>query len=195
MPDDHQNDDNLTELLRRARRGDSEAENQAAEIVHAELRRIGRMLGKNPNDTLRPTALAHDAFQRLIDRSRADWQDRRHFYLGARKAMNRMIVDERRHKASLKEGGSWGVVEYLDEVNYSNSDKQAPVTVALLDALAEMGKSPDSRDGYFAKILDMHYFEGLTIEEMATKLGVSVATIGRDHRSAKDRIRELMASN
>ena len=154
----------MTGLLLAWRGGDEAALEQLVPLVHEELRRIARgcMRGERTGHSLQATALVNEAYLRLIGAQQVDWQNRVHFLAVSARLMRRILVDFARSKKYQKRGGGAQAVT-LDEA---------------LDALAKM----DERK---AKVVEMRFFGGLTVEETATALGVSPDTVMRDWRLAK----------
>jgi RNA polymerase sigma factor (TIGR02999 family) len=178
----------LTKLLRQGRQGDQTATDLAMPLVYQELRRLaGSYLRGQPGNTLQPTALVHEAYLRLVDRASADWRDRAHFFRLAATIMRQILVDHARTKAAAKRGGGSGRVDFKDTLNYS--DDKAGDLVALDDALRDLAEF----DGRKARIIELRYFGGLSLEETAEALGVSVATVGRETRYAEAWLRRELA--
>jgi RNA polymerase sigma-70 factor, ECF subfamily len=179
----------LTELLSRGCRGDQTATDQMMPMVYQELRRLAASyLRGQPGHTLRPTALVHEAYLRLVDRATADWKDRAHFFNLAATIMRQILVDHARTKVAAKRGGSRAKTEFKDTLNYS--DEKAADLVALDDALQALA-AVDQRK---ARVIDLRYFGGLNANEIAETLGVSVATVGRETRYAEAWLRRELAS-
>lgn len=171
----------VTALLGDWSRGDRTALNQLLPLVYAELRRVAtRQLQRERADhTLQPTALVHEAFIRLVDQRRVDWQNRAHFFGVAATVMRRILVDHaRRHRASKRGEGVRCVS--LDEAQDVAVSNEMPI-LALDLALDRL----ESVDVDLARIVELRAFGGLTIEEAAHVLNVSPSTAKRDWRTAK----------
>jgi RNA polymerase sigma factor (TIGR02999 family) len=172
---------NATALLQAWGRGDRTAFDQLLPLVHAELRRVAQrqMDDERQGHTLQATALVHEVYLRLIDIKRVSWQDRSHFFAMAARLMRRVLVDHARARRSQKRGAGarW---TSLDAVPVMDAGPNVDILAldAALDALARQ----DPRKG---QVVEMRYFAGLTIEETAASLDVSVDTVMRDWRLAK----------
>jgi RNA polymerase sigma factor (TIGR02999 family) len=171
----------VTHLLRNWRDGDEEARNQLMGVVYEELRRqAGRYLRRERSDhTLQPTALVHEAYLQLIDQSRVNWENRAHFFGAAARLMRRILVDHARaHQAEKRGGGEERLA--LDDAVGVPEDKDVNL-LALNHALEELTRL-DSRQ---SQIVELRYFGGLSIEETATVLSISPATVKREWSMAK----------
>ena len=178
----------LTQLLRRGRQGDQAATDLAMPLVYQELRRLAAsFLRGQPGHTLQPTALVHEAYLRLVDRASADWQDRAHFFNLAATIMRQILVDHARSKAAVKRGGRRARVDFKDTLNYS--DEKAADLVALDDALQGLAAFDERK----ARTIELRYFGGLSVEETAETLGVSIATVGRETRYAEAWLRRELS--
>jgi RNA polymerase sigma factor (TIGR02999 family) len=181
----------LTQLLGRIRQGDRAAIDQMTEVVYQELRRLASSYLRNqaPVHTLQPTALVHEAYLRLVYRSTSDWQDRAHFFNAAAAIMRQILVDHARAKGAFKRGGGRARVDFHDGLDYS--DEKAADVVALDDALRGLA-AVDNRK---ARAIELRYFGGLSVEEAAEALGISVATLGRETRYAEAWLRRRLLRN
>jgi RNA polymerase sigma-70 factor, ECF subfamily len=167
---------NITELLERAHLGDKEAFEQVFPLLYGELRRIaqGYLRDENPGHTLQGTALVHEVFLKLSGQQRAEFQNRQHFFAVAAQAMRRILVDHARRKNAAKRGKE---VEFEFEESLVKPSLGAHEDYAALDdALIQLEKL-DSRK---MKVVELRFFGGLTEEETADCLGISVATVQRD---------------
>jgi len=167
-------------LLRSWVAGDAESLDALAPLVYDQLRRIAgnAFRGERSGHTLQATALVHEAFARLVDAD-VDWQDRSHFYALAARTMRRILVDHAQANAAAKRGGSQRNLT-LDEGVVVSPD----VGDELL-SLHEALNALHERDARKAEILELHYFGGLTYEEMGSVLGLSNSTLDRDMRFGK----------
>jgi RNA polymerase sigma-70 factor (ECF subfamily) len=149
-------------------------------LVYNELRRLaGAYLQRQaPGHTLQPTALVHEAYLRLAG-SQPDLRDQTHFFSVAATIMRRILVDHARSKCAVKRGGAQAKVEFKDSLDYS--DEKASDLLALDDALRALSAF-DERKG---RTLELRYFAGLSVEETAEAMGISVATVGREIRHAE----------
>ena len=171
----------VTELLIAWREGDSNALNQLVPLVYDELRRIahGYLASERPDHTLRTTALVHEAYLRLVDVSRVQWQDRAQFYAAAAGSMRRILVDYARRYQAAKRGGGRAPVE-LDEATLL-VEERADTLVALDEALTRLG----DMDARLCRVVECRYFAGLSDAETAEALGVTPRTVRRDWVKAR----------
>ena len=170
-----------TELLLAWGRGDRAAFDELVPLVHDELRRMaGRhMGGERGEQTLQASALVNEAYLRLLDVRRIQWQNRAHFFAMAARVMRRILVDAARARQFQKRGGGAQKVS-LDEALVVSPEPN-PDLVALDDALNTLSEI-DPRKG---QVIEMRYFGGLSVEETAEALQVSTGTVMRDWRLAK----------
>jgi RNA polymerase sigma-70 factor (ECF subfamily) len=183
---------NATALLDAWGRGDQSAFNQLLPLVHAELKGIARRyLGRERiGHTLQPTALVNEAYLRLIDINRIRWESRSHFLSMAARVMRRVLVDAARARRYQKRGGGALRVTLDDGMLVTGEEGQDLVALdAALDALAVI-------DPRKSRVVEMKFFGGLTVEEIAEILQVSGDTVRRDWRLAKLwLLRELRGSH
>ena len=177
VPPSHQ----VTKLLVDWRNGDQGALEQLIPLVHDELRRVARrhMAHERAGHTLQATALVNEAYVRLIDIRQVNWQDRTHFFAMSSRLMRRILVDFARSKGYQKRGGGAQKVS-LDEALIVSSEPGADL-VALDDALDALAVF----DARKAQVVEMRFFGGLSVEETAEALKVSVDTVMRDWKLAK----------
>jgi len=171
----------ITQLLLRWSSGDQDALNQLMPIVYDELYKLahGYLRRERPDHTLQPTALINEAYMRLVKQDFPEWQSRRHFYGVAAQLMRQILVDYARSHAADKRGGGWEILS-LDE-SLTFSDEKAADFVALDDALLALAKF----DRRKVHIIELRYFGGLSLEETAAELGISITTIGDEMRLAR----------
>jgi len=165
-------------MLKAWRSGDTGALDRLVPLVHAELHRLaeGCMRGERPDHTLQATALVNEAYLRLVDAD-VEWQDRAHFFAVAATTMRRILVDYARAKGRKKRAGT--------RVSLEESIIVAPDRDAELVAIDEALTALAANDARAAKVVELHYFGGLTYQEIAEALGTSSATVDRDLRFAK----------
>jgi RNA polymerase sigma-70 factor, ECF subfamily len=171
----------ITRLLRAWGGGDPAALEDLAPMVYAELRRMAQrcMRREKPGNTLQPTALVNEAYLRLVDIANVRWQDRAHFFAVAAQMMRRILVDGARARATGKRGG--GAVHLnLDESIDAMPDRGSQL-VALDDALNALAVL----DARKAKVIEMRFFGGLTVEETAEVLKISPESVMRDWKMAR----------
>jgi RNA polymerase sigma factor (TIGR02999 family) len=181
----------VTRLLAHARDGDRAALDRLLPLVYEELRRIARrqLARERPGHTLDSVALVNEAYLNLVDQSGPAWQNRAHFFGVSARAMRTILIDYARARNATKRGGGAGSVP-LDEVEGLISDEQAAHLEALDDAL----KGLETVNEEASRVVECQYFGGLTIEETAEALGMSVATVRRRWSFAKAWLqRELRA--
>ena len=166
----------VTQILQAVEAGDAEASRELLPIVYEELRKLGRSLMAKtpPGNTLQPTALVHEAYLRLVGREDPGWNSRGHFFGAAAQAMRRILVEQARRKARYKHGGDRKRLD-VDEIDIP-VETPAEDMIALNDALEWLR----ARDPRKAEIVELRYFAGLTVEETAEVLQVSVRTVERD---------------
>lgn len=171
----------ITGLVIDLRSGNAAVVDHLFPLVYDELRRIAHihLAGERPDHTLSTTALVHEAYLKLVDQSRAGWQDRAHFCAVASKAMRRILIDYARKRGALKRGGSNQRVS-IDENEIAVSEK-AGVLVSLDEALDRLS----NLDERSATIVELRFFGGLQEEEIAEVVGVSVRTVRRDWVKAR----------
>jgi RNA polymerase sigma factor (TIGR02999 family) len=177
--------DEITRALIALRGAAPGAVDRLMPLVYDELRRIAhRLLGIEPTGhTLSTTALVHEAYLKLVDQSRAQWQDRAHFFAIAAGAMRRILVDyARRHRALRRGGGPHGAARAvsLDDVEIAVAERAD--AILELDAALEHLAQLDERQ---AQVVECRFFAGLTESETAEALGISQRTVAREWATAK----------
>jgi RNA polymerase sigma factor (TIGR02999 family) len=172
---------NITELLVAWNQGDQEALEQLTPLVYRELHRLahGYLAGERRGHVLQTTALVNEAFVRLIDWQQVEWQNRAHFFGVAATLMRHILVQFAREQQAAKRGGQ-AIQVSLSEAA-SVSARQNPDLVALDDALTALEKL-DPRQ---ARTVELRFFGGLSLEEAAEVLRVSISTVRRDWRMAQ----------
>jgi RNA polymerase sigma factor (TIGR02999 family) len=181
----------VTGLLLAWGRGDQAAFDQLVPLVHAELHRIASrcMAGERAGHSLQATALVNEAYVRLIDAQRVRWQDRAHFLAMAARMMRRVLVDVARAKGYQKRGGG-AVRVTFDELALPPAEPGHDL-VALDDALEAFAQVDERK----SQVIELRFFGGLTVEETAEVLDVSVDTVMRDWKLARAwLLRELTAA-
>lgn len=161
----------VTQLLDAAAGGDRRAAADLLPLVYDELRKLAaaRMAAEAPGHTLQPTALVHEAYVRLVGPAdAARWENRGHFFAAAAEAMRRILVDSARRKRRVRHGGELRRVALPDDLAGAADGTEDVVAVSeALDRLA-------ATDPQAAQLVTLHYFAGLTVEQAAAVLGVSV---------------------
>jgi RNA polymerase sigma factor (TIGR02999 family) len=171
----------VTQLLLAWGRGDSSALKKLIPLVYRELMRIAQryMAGERTGHTLQTTALIHEAYLKLIDTKRVDWQNRAHFFAVSAQVMRRILVDQARARRSKKRGGR--VSNLPLEEGLAVLKQPAQDVVALDTALKDLEKIDPRK----AKVVELRFFGGLSVEQTAAVLEVSTTTVMRDWRFAR----------
>ncbi len=172
--------ESVTQLLAQWRAGDQEALERLAPLVYDELRRLARkyMRTERLGHTLQPTAVVHEAFERLIDMD-VSWKDRAHFCAVAARLMRRILVDHAKARLRAKRGAGMTRMPLTDGMAAISDDG---IDLLQIDkALSRLSKFDERK----STIIELHYFGGLTYDETAEALSISPATVHRDLRLAK----------
>jgi RNA polymerase sigma factor (TIGR02999 family) len=177
----------ITVLLKAWGSGDAAALNQLTPLVYEELRRLARryMRNERAGNTLQTTALVNEAYLRLVDAKGVGWHDRVHFFAVSAQIMRRILVDAARARASAKRGGQVKRVNHssafnLDEIPDVSSSRDREL-VAIDDAL----KTLSEMDPRKARVIELRFFGGLSVEETAEVLKISPQSVMRDWKLAK----------
>jgi RNA polymerase sigma-70 factor (ECF subfamily) len=181
VPDIHARASEITRWLLAWSEGRHDAFDHLAPLVYDDLRRLasGYMRREPADHPLQPTALVHEAYLRLIDQDKVKWRNRAHFYGVAASMMRRILVDDARSRRADKRGGGWERVT-LDEELTPAAPRDVDV-LGLNQALERLA----AFDPQQARIVELRYFGGLTIEETAEVIGISSATVVREWTIAK----------
>lgn len=176
----------ITGLLRAWGRGDQGALEQLTPLVYRELQAMARryMRHERSGVTLQSTALVHETYLRLVNAHDVDWHDRVHFFALSAQIMRRILVDAARKRAAAKRGGGAPRVDHSSAVDldqFPSADSDAASLCALDDALESLGQIDPRR----AKVIELRFFGGLSVEETAEVLEVSPQTVMRDWRLAR----------
>jgi len=172
----------ITQILQEWSEGKQEAFDQLIPFVYEELRRqAARYLRRERiNHTLQATAIVHEAYLKLIDQTDVKWESRTHFFAIAAQAMRRILVDHARTKHREKRGGDALKVTLDDALPLAAEEKSLDL-IALDEALTRL----EAKDKQKARVVELRYFIGLSLEETADALGISRATTARDWNVAK----------
>jgi RNA polymerase sigma factor (TIGR02999 family) len=171
----------ITQLLRAWRGGDQEALERLTPLVYAELRKIahGYMRSEREGATLQATALVHEAFLRMAGAGATDWQDRAHFFAVAAQMMRRILIDAARARVRAKRGGNSPRVNLADFPDLpAGQDRELIAVDEALTALAQF-------DARKARVIELRFFAGLSVEETAEVLRISPQSVMRDWRLAR----------
>jgi RNA polymerase sigma factor (TIGR02999 family) len=180
----------ITQLLAAVRLGRADAAAELAERVFDNLRRIarGRLRHERPNHTLQPTALVNEVFMQLVSQNDMNWQNRAHFFGVAAQLMRRILIDYARTVKAQKRGGGMGRLESLD-VDVPGQVVNIEEVLSVDEALKHLEKI-DPRQ---SRVVELRYFAGMTEEEVAEVLQVSVRTVKRDWNMARSFLRDEMS--
>lgn len=172
---------NITQLLLKFADNREDAANELLPLIYDELKQIAAnyLRRERSNHTLQPTALVHEAYLKMIDITQVKWQNKAHFLGVAANQMRRILVDYARQHNAEKRGGEFRILTLNEEID--KAIEQSAELIALDDALNELAKMDEVK----AKIVELRYFGGLTVEETAEVLGVSAITIKRHWRMTK----------
>jgi RNA polymerase sigma-70 factor, ECF subfamily len=175
------NAQDITGILHSWSSGHRDAADELFPLVYDELRRLAQsyLRQERSGHTLQPTALVHEAYLRLVDQTRVNWQNRAHFYGIAAQMMRRILIDHARARATDKRGGAAQRLS-LEDANIS-VEQDATDLIALDEALTSLAKFDERK----SRVVELLYFGGLENKEAAEVLGVSEKTIQRDWKMAK----------
>ncbi len=179
----------ITQLLVSWGDGNKQALDLLTPIVYGELRKMafGYLNREAQQATLQPTALVHEAYLRLVAQDLPDWKSRAHFFAVASQLMRQILVDHARKFRSQKRGGGAFKAPLEDALNVA--PERSSDLVSLDDALTELAKLDERK----SKVVELRFFGGLSIEETAETLGISVATVGREQRLAEAWLHDHMS--
>jgi RNA polymerase sigma factor (TIGR02999 family) len=193
-------DSPVTQLLAEWRAGSDRALAQLSTLLYDELRQLAQraLRGERPDHTIQRTALVNEAFMRLVAQNSVDWQNRSHFFALASSLMRRILVDYARARHAQKRGGGAELLS-LDAMGARQNEDGRPIEDAppaalrhedaeLHEDLVEIDRALaalDALDPQQAKVVEMRYFAGLTVEETAEALGISPATVKREWSMAR----------
>lgn len=177
-----ENTHDVTQLLLKWSQGDRQAMEELLPMVYRELQKIAhRYLNKERGEhTLQTTALVHEAYLKLIDQTRVQWQNRAHFFGIAAQAMRRILVDNARQRLADKRGAGAEKIS-IDDKEIDISDEKASNLIELDFALKKLAELDPNK----SRLVELRYFGGLSLEETAEVLGVSRPTVIRQWRLAK----------
>ena len=181
--------EHITQLLSNLG-GNPVAAEELLPLVYDELRALAGSLFRQQSTghTLQPTALVHEAYLRLVGQQRVEWKSRAHFMAVAAKAMRQILVNHAIAKKADKRGGDWGRVT-LSEAAEPSREPDVDLE-ALNDALRRL----ETLDDRQVRIVEMRYFAGLTMEEIAHVLGLSLSAVEKDWRMARNWLKRELAA-
>jgi RNA polymerase sigma factor (TIGR02999 family) len=177
----------VTRILSDVERGAPRAAEQLLPLVYDELKRLAaqRLAQEKPGQTLQATALVHEAYLRLVGEAPSrDWDGRRHFFAAAAEAMRRILIDRARHKQTRKAGGGHRGID-LDDIEPALDEGDGDRMLALDEALRQL----EAEDPRKAELVKLRFFAGLTAEQAAAALGVSLSTAEKDWAYARSWLR------
>ena len=171
----------VTKLLIEWNKGNEVAKDLLVPLLYDEMRRLADSYLRNERfaDTLQPTALVHEAYLRLVARDLPDWQSRSHFFGVAANLMRQILVDHARRQRSAKRGGGAPMASLNEALDFA-PEKSADI-IALDDALNSLATVDERK----CRIIELRFFGGLTLQETAQALGLSIGTVGREQRMAE----------
>ncbi len=172
----------LTKLLRAWGEGDRRAGENLFPLIYEELRRVARRQGGASGRTVHPTALVHEAFIELANAEKADWRDRRQFFAFAAVVMRRRVVDHARRKGAGKRGGGLEADRFDEQLHTVIAPRASDLDFESLDeALGRL----EALDPEQARLVELRFFAGLSVDETAECLGISPRTVAREWGLAK----------
>lgn len=176
-----ENTHEVTEILQKWREGDSKAAERLFPLVYDELKRQARayLRRERPNHTLQPTALVHEAYLRMVDRTALTAENRTHFFALASRVMRQILVDHARRRNAGKRGGA------AERFSLENMDILPAQSAADLLELDEALQKLEKIDNRKCRVVDMRFFGGLKEKEIAEVLGITEKTVRRDWQFAK----------
>lgn len=168
------------------------AADKLLEVVYDDCRRLAASYLKKENagHTLQPTALAHEVYMRLIEQERVSWKGRTHFLAIAAQAMRRLLIDHARGRDRLKRGGGWQRVQMDGPAEPGTQQQSTEVDIEKLDRVLKELAELDERQ---AKVVEMRFLAGMTVEEVAEALGVSKRTVEGDWTMARAWLRKKLS--
>jgi RNA polymerase sigma factor (TIGR02999 family) len=184
--------DNVTRLLDRLSRGEQGAVNELLPLLYSELHDLAsnHMAGCRPGDTLQPTALVHEVYLKLFPAEGTHWRSREHFLGVAAKAMRSVLIDHARRRGARKRGDG-AVPNTLDDALLLAFEERATDLLALEDALCRLSVASERA----ARVVELRFFGGLSVEETARALDVTPSTVERDWQTARTWLRRELTDD
>lgn len=182
--------ENVTELLIEWSNGNESAFERLVPYVMPELRQLAAcyMRGERPGHMLQTTALVNEAWLRLVDQTRATWENRAHFFAAAARIMRHILVDHARSQGRARRGGGAQLIVFEDALEIS--EERSEYLLLLDEALQKLART----DARKSRVVELRFFGGMTVEETAQVVGVSANTVIGDWRLAKAWLRREIAS-
>lgn len=183
-------DNEVTQLLVEWKAGNEAARDRLIPLLYDEMRRMAERYLRRERDaqTLRPTVLVHEAYIRLVQQKLPDWESRGHFFGVAAYLMRQLLVENARRHKSLKRGQGLAKASLDEALNFA--PESSAIIVQLDDALRALAEFDERK----SKVIELRFFGGLSVEEVAETLGISVATVGREQRLAEAWLHRAMQS-
>jgi RNA polymerase sigma factor (TIGR02999 family) len=172
----------VTRLLNKAQDGDKESLDTLLPLIYDELRRVAasQLRAERENHTLQATALVHEAYLRLLEQHEVDWRNRAHFFSIASEMMRRILVNYAVQRNAKKRGDGVTRISLDDAISFSNSEADFDL-ISLDTALKSLAELDETQ----ARIVELRFFGGLTVEEAAEVMNVSESTVKREWKMAK----------
>lgn len=188
MAEESLNPGQVTQLLQQWSDGETEVLEELLPLVYSELRKVaaGYLRKERGNHTLQPTALVHEAYLKLLGQDRTQWSNRAHFFAIAAQAMRRILVDHARKDKAAKRGGPFAAISLEDAPQIGRSRS---IDLIALDFALERLAELDERQ---ARIVELRFFGGLTVEEASEVMNVSERTVAREWKMARAWLRDQM---
>jgi RNA polymerase sigma factor (TIGR02999 family) len=182
----------VTQILSQIEQGDPQAAEKLLPLVYDELRKLAavRLAGEKPGQTLQATALVHEAYVKLVNGQESQqWNSRGHFFGAAAEAMRRILVDNARRKMALKQGGDWQRTKA--DFERMSAPETSEEVLAIDEALAKLSRQKPA----VAKLVELRYFAGLSLEDAASVLQLSARTAHRYWAYAKAWLHQEISSD
>lgn len=182
----------VTDLLIKLSNGKREVVDELLPLIYDELKRLAAsyLRRERSDHTLQPTALVNEAYLKMIDITQVSWQNKAHFIGVAANQMRRILVDHARKHNAEKRGGEFHILTLNEEIDKA-ADQQSTELIELDEALNELARMDPTK----AKIVELRYFGGLTMDEVAEVMGVSTITVKRHWKMAKAWLYGRLTSN
>lgn len=173
----------VTQLINKAQSGDKESLDKLLPLIYDELRRVAanQLRAERENHTLQATALVHEAYLRLLEQHEVDWQNRAHFFSIAAEMMRRILVNYAIQRNAKKRGDGITRISLDDAISFSSNNDEDLDLVSLDAALKRLAEFDETQ----ARIVELRFFGGLTVEEVAEVMNISESTVKREWKMAK----------
>ncbi len=171
----------ITTLLQAISEGDPQNVDRLMNLIYDDLKRLAanQLRGERNNHTLHPTALVHEAYLRLVNQRSTNWQNRLHFFSIAARIIRRILIDHARERCAVKRGGTLRPISIF---GHDVAETESPVDLLSLDeALTELAELSERQ----ARIVELRFFGGLTIPEVATTMGIGSRSVDREWQVAR----------